>query len=97
MADDTTESPTNESPTSESPTSEIPLRSSYAGANAPHAVAHWEKLIRTAPSVEAAHLQVAYLQLLQLRTIKRVLVWTLVVLPALAALVWVINVYQAAA
>lgn len=96
MADDTAETPTPGSPTPGSPTAEIPLRSAYEGANSPHTVAHWEKLIRTAPSVEAAHLQVAYLQLLQLRTIKRVLVWTLVVLPALAALIWVINVYQAA-
>lgn len=77
-------------------TNHIPLSSAYDGAKAPYTVEHWEKQIRTAPSVEAAHLQVAYLQLLQLRTIKRVLIWTLVVLPALAALIWVVNVYQAA-
>ena len=72
-------------------TTEIPLHSAYRGAKAPLIVEEWERQITSAASLEAARLQVAYLQLLQLRTIKRVLIFTLVILPAIAALLWIVN------
>jgi hypothetical protein len=70
---------------------EVPLHSAYRGANTPPIVEAWERQITSAGSLEAARLQVAYLQLLQLRTIKRVLIFTLVILPALAAVLWIVN------
>ncbi|GAA4411506.1 hypothetical protein ACFQV2_02895 [Actinokineospora soli] len=70
---------------------EIPLVSAYQGGKPPETVAVWETQIREAGSLEAARLQVAYLQLLQLRTIKRILIWTLVIIPMIAALIWMIN------
>lgn len=52
---------------------------------APRIVKQWEKQANDAPTDEAAHAQLTYHALLQLRAIKVLLVWVLVVVPILAA------------
>lgn len=58
--------------------------SPYQKNHAPHLVARWEKHAEHAETDQAALVQLAYHMLLQLRVIKLVLIWVLVVLPIIA-------------
>jgi hypothetical protein len=58
--------------------------SPYAKGTAPGIAARWEKHVEDAPSVEAAQLQLAYDSLLQLRAIKLLLIWVMVIVPLVA-------------
>jgi hypothetical protein len=67
------------------------VRSEYPAGRQPDYVAKWEKWANEAPSDMAALIQLTYVQALQLRIVKLVLVWTMVVLPIVLAIVgWVV-------
>lgn len=55
------------------------IRSLYT--KTPADVVRWEKWANEAPSDAAALVQLVYFQALQIRTIKLVLIWTLIILP----------------
>ncbi|WP_018683615.1 hypothetical protein [Actinokineospora enzanensis] len=57
------------------------ITSDFEAGIAPREVQLWEDLIKEAPDQQAAQTQILYHQLLQLRTIKLILIWTLVILP----------------
>lgn len=59
------------------------IRSEYHPDNRPQLVKNWETWVESAPTDLSALMQLAYAQALQLRVIKLVLIWTMVVLPIL--------------
>ncbi|GAA3052357.1 hypothetical protein [Actinokineospora globicatena] len=65
--------------------------------NTPKAVLRWQQFINAAPDVEAAQAQALYHVLVQLRAIKLVLIWTLIILPAAGAVLLLILLNQGAA
>lgn len=58
--------------------------SPYAKGTAPGIAARWEKHVEEADSDAAAQLQLTYNMLLQLRAIKLLLLWVLVIVPIIA-------------
>jgi hypothetical protein len=63
------------------PKSAVRIRSDYQPGRAPAYVAKWEKWANDAPDDIAALIQLTYFQALQIRAIKLVLVWTLIIVP----------------
>lgn len=60
---------------------DVRIRSEYQPDHKPSHVAKWEKWANEAPTDTAALVQLIYFQALQIRMIKLVLIWTLIVLP----------------
>lgn len=61
------------------------VNSVYARNQAPRDVKIWEEQIEHAETPEAAELQMTYHLALQVRTVKLLLIWTMVVIPIVAA------------
>jgi len=61
------------------------VRSEYPDGRAPTFVAKWEKWANEAPSDAAAQVQLAYFQVQQIRAIKLLLAWILIILPIVSA------------
>jgi len=66
------------------------IRSDYQDGKAPAYVAKWEKWANNAPTDAQALLQLVYFQALQIRAIKLVLIWTLIILPIVFAIGFVV-------
>lgn len=58
----------------------------------PRLVARWEKHVESAESEEEAQTQLAYNLLVEVRSIRILLVWVLVVVPVIAAVVLLVLV-----
>lgn len=61
------------------------ITSVYKRQAAPRDVAVWEHQVNTAESDAAALVQLTYHLALEVRTVKLLLIWTLVIIPAVAA------------
>jgi len=59
------------------------IKSNFLDGKSPADVDKWEKWVNAAPTDASALLQLVYFQALQIRTVKLVLVWTLIILPIL--------------
>lgn len=57
------------------------VRSEYQPGQQPELVRRWEAWANSAPSDTAALVQLAYAQALQVRAVKLILIWTLIILP----------------
>ena len=80
-------------PDAASPTARI--RSAYHDVNKPTIVQQWENWANSADTDERASLQLQYNQLLQLRAIKLILAWTLIVIPVVGIIVTIVLVNAA--
>ena len=68
---------------------EIQQQGTFIGAT-PAAADAWATMVRTAESDADAHTQLLYHQLLQLRAIKLVLIWMLIVVPIVLGIITVV-------
>lgn len=66
------------------------IRSEFAADQKPHLVGRWERWANAAATDEGAQTQLLYHQLVQLRAIKLILAWALLVIPGIIVVVMVI-------